>query len=291
MRQYFESKHVYDFEGQATGGIIHTYSQGYTAENAEGHLSIKTMWGGNSTYTLGRKKLHINDSVYTVLNHGQPYTLEVSKHVESFCIFLKKDLIQDIWQSHSQSIDTLLDGSASLPDINFLEMPYSHDKTLSPLILELRRNYLQDSSKAVWFEYLPKLALALLKVNQKVDGEVEGLGAARASTRKELYIRLHRAKDYLDDNPDKALKLKAIAQIANLSSYHFHKSFKEVFHQTPAQYHINCRINRAQALLLNTNDSVLEVCIKTGFESLSSFSKLFKRHTGLSPQQFRKQKK
>lgn len=292
MRPYFSSKHIYYTGDTPTGGIIHTYSQGYTAENEEGHLSIKTMWGGNGDYKLGSKKLRVNDAVYSILNYGQPYTLEVSKHVESFCIFLKKELIEEIWQSHTQSLEALLEGSAITPNIDFIEMPFRHDKTVSPLVLQLRNNCLQsptfEALQQLWFESLPDLALALLRVHQKVNSEVEGLGAARASTRRELYQRLHRAKNYIEDNLDKSLKLETIAQTANLSPYHFQKSFKELFQQTPSQYHNRCRINRAKDLLLYTNESVLDICIRTGFESLSSFSKTFKRHAGTSPSYYRK---
>jgi len=292
MTPYFEHKHVYDQAGQPTGGIIHTYTPGYIAENEEGHLSIKTMWSGSSYYKLGRKKLEVNDNVYTILNYGQPYTLEVSKDVESFCIFLKKEIVEDIWQSHTQTLYSLLDGSTANPDINFIEKPYRHDSTLSPLIQELRYKHLRAvNAQNVWFEYLPKLALALLKVHQKVDTEVGQLSAARASTRRELYQRLHRSKDYLEDNLDKSVNLKTVAKIANLSPYHFQKSFKDLFHQTPIQYHNRCRINHTKHLLHTTNNSVLEICIQTGFASLSSFSKLFKRHTGLSPSHYRKQTK
>lgn len=290
MRPYFSTKHVYNAGDTPTGGIIHTYSQGYTAENEEGHLSIKTMWGGESYYKLGRKKLCISDSVYAVLNYGQPYRLEVSKDVESFCLFFKKEMVETIWQTHTESLSNLLDASASIPDISFIEKPYHHDETLSPLLLQLRHKHLQPSwSEETWHEYFPKLALALLQLHQQVDSEVGRLSAARASTRKELYQRLSRAKDYLEDNPNKSLNLKTIAQIANLSPYHFQKCFKEVFHQSPAQYHNSCRMNHAKHLLQTSNDSVLEICIKTDFESLSSFSKAFKRHTGTSPSQYRNQ--
>jgi AraC-like DNA-binding protein len=82
-----------------------------------------------------------------------------------------------------------------------------------------------------------------------------------------------------------------MAQVACLSPNHFLRTFKQVFRQTPHQYLIDVRLIKAKQLLTETNRPITDICMAIGFDSLGSFSTLFRRRTGLSPAQYRKQKK
>jgi AraC-like DNA-binding protein len=85
------------------------------------------------------------------------------------------------------------------------------------------------------------------------------------------------------------LTLSQIAEVAWLSTHHFLRLFKRTFHETPHQYLIRKRIERAKYLLAHTDLSVTDVCLEVGFESLGSFSWLFRRRVGASPETFRLQ--
>jgi AraC family transcriptional regulator len=114
------------------------------------------------------------------------------------------------------------------------------------------------------------------------------LPALRESTRTELCGRLMRAKDHMDANFRAKLPLAAMAQIAFLSPHHFLRSFKLAFGVTPHQYLISLRLDAARHALTDGNRTISEICNDVGFESLGSFSWLFKKHFGLSPDQYRK---
>ena len=114
------------------------------------------------------------------------------------------------------------------------------------------------------------------------------LPALRESTRTELSGRLLRAKDYMDANYRAKLPLAEMAQIAYLSPHHFLRSFKLAFGVTPHQYLISLRLDAARHALTDGAQTVSEICNEVGFESLGSFSWLFKKHYGLSPDQDRK---
>ena len=62
-----------------------------------------------------------------------------------------------------------------------------------------------------------------------------------------------------------------------------------MFHETPHQYLTRRRIERAQDLLLQSDMTVTNICLDVGFESLGSFSTLFRRHLGISPERYRTQ--
>src|SRR5215217_3188690 len=103
---------------------------------------------------------------------------------------------------------------------------------------------------------------------------------------RELYERIVAAKVFIDENYGEALHLEEISQKAFLSRYHFHRLFSQVYKKTPHQYLTFRRIEKAKDLL-SENKGVTEVCNEVGFESLGSFSVLFKKEIGFAPQYYR----
>ena len=97
-----------------------------------------------------------------------------------------------------------------------------------------------------------------------------------------LYRRLVQAKLFIDTHYAEAIDLDAIADEAYFSKFHFIKQFKSIYRQTPHQYLISLRIEKAQQLL-KAGLPVSDVCYRVGFESLPSFSGLFKRVNGITP--------
>jgi AraC-like DNA-binding protein len=97
-----------------------------------------------------------------------------------------------------------------------------------------------------------------------------------------FYRRLVQAKLFIDTHYAEKIDLGNIADEAYFSKFHFIRRFKNIYRRTPHQYLIFVRIERAMELL-KTGVSVSEVCYAVGFESLSSFSGLFKRVVGINP--------
>jgi AraC-like DNA-binding protein len=102
----------------------------------------------------------------------------------------------------------------------------------------------------------------------------------------DLYDRLIAAKVFIDENYHEPLNLDEISQKAFLSRFHFHRLFSQVYNRTPHQYLTFRRIEKAKDLLAE-NKQVTEVCNEVGFESLGSFSVLFKKEIGFAPQYYR----
>src|SRR6266705_1836110 len=92
----------------------------------------------------------------------------------------------------------------------------------------------------------------------------------------EVHERLCRARTYIDECYDLPLDLNEISKQACLSRYHFLRLFRKAFATTPHQYLIHRRIEKAKELLRVRSLSVTDVCFEVGFESLGSFSSLFR---------------
>jgi AraC-like DNA-binding protein len=97
-----------------------------------------------------------------------------------------------------------------------------------------------------------------------------------------LYRRLVQAKLFIDKHYAEPIDLNNIADEAYFSKFHFIRLFKTIYRKTPHQYLVSVRIEKAKELLKG-NIPVSDVCYAIGFESLGSFSGLFKKMTGISP--------
>jgi AraC-like DNA-binding protein len=100
-----------------------------------------------------------------------------------------------------------------------------------------------------------------------------------------LYRRLVQAKLFIDNHYADNIDLDNIADEAYFSKFHFVRQFKSIYRKTPHQYLIFVRVEKAMELL-KAGVPVSEVCYSVGFESLSSFSRLFKRMAGMTPSDY-----
>jgi AraC-like DNA-binding protein len=99
--------------------------------------------------------------------------------------------------------------------------------------------------------------------------------------------RLLRARDMMDRSYADALDVEALAGSVHLSRAHFIRSFRDTFGETPHRYLQRRRLERAMALLRETDRPVTEICFAVGFSSLGTFSRTFREIVGTSPSAYR----
>ncbi|HEX5082527.1 MAG TPA: AraC family transcriptional regulator [Blastocatellia bacterium] len=261
-----------------------------------GCLSIKSFRGGEALYDVGRGRYRSGSNSYLILNQGQPYeiTVDSEKAIESFCVFFEDGLAEEINYGLVTPAARLLDNPrpGRVEPVRFFEKKYPHDDVLSPTLFGFKAALQDRKDDEVWIdERLRELIGCLLRVHRGVRQEIESLPAMRASTREELYRRLHRAKEFIAASFEEPITIDEMAGVACLSTNHFLRTFRQAFRQTPHQFLTAQRLERARDLLLHTDLSVTEVCLSVGFESLGSFSSLFRRKVGASPEQFRRAKR
>jgi len=95
-------------------------------------------------------------------------------------------------------------------------------------------------------------------------------------------------RNYIDKNYQQPLNLDVLSNEKFVSKFHLLRTFKKYYGQTPKQFLIDTRIQKAKEHL-KKGATVTETCFSVGFESVSSFSSLFKSRTGRSPSQFQKE--
>lgn len=261
-----------------------------------GALSIKTFVNGEAYYEVGAGRYLVDDQHYLILNHGQEYTVTVDAPapIESFCLFFAPGFAEEVHYSATTPGARLLDNpvAPAQASLQFFEKTYPHDDILSPNLAQLRTWHPLRQTERSWVqEQMHTIMQRLLTVHQATQREMEALPALRMATREELYRRLHWARDYIAASYSQPLTLDMMASVACLSPNHFLRTFKQLFHQTPHQYLTQQRLRHAQKLLRTTEQSVTTICLAVGFESVGSFSWLFRRQIGCSPVQFRRAKR
>jgi AraC-like DNA-binding protein len=99
---------------------------------------------------------------------------------------------------------------------------------------------------------------------------------------------LRRIRDYVDSHLDQNIELESLAATAELSVYHFARTFKQSEGTTPHAFVLERRLARARELLARTDLSLSEVAFAVGFADQSHFTRRFRQMVGVSPGQFRK---
>lgn len=103
-------------------------------------------------------------------------------------------------------------------------------------------------------------------------------------------FKLKRVINWMESNLATAFSLDEVAAVADMSSFHFNRLFKESTGLPPSQFHIKLRLAEAKRLLRESDQSVTEIALKVGYNNPSHFAQRIKRETGLSPREYRKQK-
>jgi AraC-like DNA-binding protein len=98
---------------------------------------------------------------------------------------------------------------------------------------------------------------------------------------------LLRARDLADARYFEPLEVPDLARAAGLSQAHFSRAFRDAFGETPHAYLLTRRLERAAALLRQTDRSVAEICLSVGLQSIGSFTTSFGRAYGMSPTAYR----
>ena len=250
-----------------------------------------TMSGGEAHYETPSGRFVVNDDVYLLLNRDQQRRMRIHSEtpVRSFLIFLHIDWIQSADRFLDLTDEALLDSPDGVGNLTeFFERTYPRNDRVGVAFEGIRTAIEANVFTDGWLEERVRLLIqGLVAMELETRERIDRIRAVRRSTREELFRRLCRARSYVEGNLSTPLHLSDISSAASMSPHHFLRSFHCAFGETPHTYVTRLRIERAQALLVSSDQSVKSICYEVGFESPASFSSLFRRKTGQSPTRFR----
>ncbi len=274
-----------------TNVILAGNGRHYYVRDYPGPLSVKSVLSGQALWSTHDGRFVLNADSLLVLNNRQAYTILIDspQPVRTFCMFFRDGLVEQAWRCQTTSADALLEDPLRLPPAaGFFERMHPKLGPLAALLAALHR---EVASREATTESLEDgfllVARELLRFRSELRRSAARVPATRPATRTELFRRLTHARSIIEASLGQPLSLDTIARAACLSPYHLHRLFTQVFGETPHRYAVRRRMDRARRLLAHADTPVTQVCLESGFQSLGSFSTLFRKENGCSPQQFR----
>jgi AraC family transcriptional regulator len=273
--------------------ILSGYGTRYHVRDFEGCLSLKSVVHGSADWEADGRRFVVNQDGYLILNDLQHYTMTIDSptRVKTFCLFFERGFVEEINRVMIVGDERLLDSPKNprRPALDFINRVEPNDSAVLGL---LRRFHAELGYRRMplteWEAHFLRIGAQLVKERRETLRAIERLPALRASTREEVYRRLLRGRDFLLASLSDPIRLKDVAEAANLSPFHFHRSFARVFRETPHQYLTRHRLEMAAGLLRSTDMSVTAVGLEAGFESVAAFSDRFRRYHGKSPMGYRR---
>jgi AraC family transcriptional regulator len=129
--------------------------------------------------------------------------------------------------------------------------------------------------------------LAQTMAVQMLRGHCSGISVRAPSTVTQSVPKLGRIVEYIDAALDGELTLDVMAEVTGMNLFHFARTFRRQFGETPHRYVLRRRIDRARRLLSETETPLVEIALACGFASQSHFTSTFRRLVGLTPSQYR----
>jgi YesN/AraC family two-component response regulator len=137
--------------------------------------------------------------------------------------------------------------------------------------------------------YLELIKSAILRIIIAVYRELHNISNSKLDGtiwKKAIILEVQK---YIKDNHSKHIRLMDVSQAVCISPNYLNAIFKTATGKTIVQYHEDYRIEMAKSLLKHSNDSINNISLELGYYDQYHFSKIFKKSTGFSPLQFRKQ--
>ncbi|HKP69210.1 MAG TPA: AraC family transcriptional regulator [Pyrinomonadaceae bacterium] len=203
---------------------------------------------------------------------GQPLSAEWNKQLDTMMILVEPETL------NRAAIEN------GLPDgFEFREVYKQHD----PLIQHLGLALLDEAESAapvgrMFSDSLTQTLTLHLLTNYGVSQPTKHIVSGGLSGHK-----LRRVKEFIRENLEADLGLADIAAVADLSQFHFARSFRKSTGMTPQQFVMQQRIERAKELLQSEDLPIVEVSLLTGFKNQSHFTSLFRKFTRLTPKIWR----
>jgi AraC family transcriptional regulator len=265
------------------------YIKGTKFEKCEPHvtrLSLNFNLDNTQPYFIGNREFHVSPSRFLLINEGQSFTTLSANTSESrmVTVAFKVGLADELYHVFSSSHDKLLSSPFATTPRRFFEQTYAVDETMRKNVEKITSESAMDESELQ--EELNGILLRVMLSQTDIWKHIESIDKTKASTRQEIYRRMQNAYEFLHNNFHNPIQVEDLASEACLSTFHFKRLFREVYHQAPYQYIKSLRVQKARELL-KQGLPVHEVCHRSGWRDKSAFIRLFKKEVGVTPDRYR----
>lgn len=219
---------------------------------------------GDGILTVNNKSRAIKENDVMLVNCYEPHKYETDTYFETLWMHFNSKVILDYFNLIKQDATNIV---------------FSGVSSLIPTYLESIVNLFKEGQ-------LINEALISCKI-ERILAELFNLSNGNYNNTSSNQNLVHDSIAYIKDNFRNKLSLENIASNISLSPFHFSRIFKKETGYSPYEYLIIIRLDHAKTLLKTTNMLIKEIAFECGFNSESNFVIAFKKHTKMSPKQFR----
>lgn len=263
-------------------------------ESGAHELLVRYVIEGREQYNIDRHEFRVTEGSLLLVNKGcahegfSPYTRQP---VRGFCISLDSWLINEVYHTCVSSDEALLGCPKPAHENVFdvYEGIYQRDDILNKYFLSLAKNAhchngtIQSEPEELFYN----VAERLLMSQKMIKNRIGNIKANKHSTREELYKRVSKAKEIMDDEAKELVTVSHLANAVALSEFHFYRVFRQTYGISPHQYQLKQRMQRIKKMLITENTSLADIARGSGFADLQTFTKAFKKEFAVSPGKFR----
>lgn len=246
-------------------------------------LEINYVLDGEGVYIIGDSHYTIERSDIIIINNEEHHYAFSQRGVCLLVIIFDPELI---WQTNTFDYGYLK---------SFFQRNknYSHciskQQPLSTQLYDIMKEIIrEDQMRGHHYQWIIKANLMkLLAVVNRYFLENNQISDINHKEQR-AFDRIKESVMYINAHYTQTLSLDEVARLAAMNSTYFSDYFKRVMKKTLTEYILSLRMNHAKGLLKQTNESVTDISMESGFGNVSYFNRVFKKRTGLSPIQYRK---
>lgn len=250
-------------------------------------LELNLVESGEGCYVINGKKYPIKPGDIFVINNKEPHMAihdaDSEKGLELMVLVFDVDLL---WRNKgiSQFLTPFLSRKKQFS--HRIAACSQYHSQMMQLFQQIAREY-QDQEKG-WELAVESLLMYLLTLLYRCYDEKQELEAEGEDFQK-MYTRISAVFDYIGEHFKESVKLEELAELVSLSPHYLCKCFKKVTGRTIFAYIEQMRVQYSCYLLRATHDSIMEIALVSGFNTVSYYNRIFKKHTGQTPRDYRKQ--
>jgi AraC family transcriptional regulator len=174
---------------------------------------------------------------------------------------------------------------ADAPKARLRDVSAFMDPALDSMMERVREELMRRRASALFLQGIAQaIAIHLARNYAEIVGETRGASPSLPG------YKLRQITDWMAENVAEEFNLDRLAAQAGLSRFYFNRLFKSATGVSPSRYQITLRMDAAKRLLRETKKSAVDVALDVGYANPSHFAQLFRRETGLSPSDYRRQR-
>jgi AraC-like DNA-binding protein len=268
---------------------IHTQAAEYCLDASR--LAVLSAWQGRQEVALDGRRLMVDDDTWlAVPTTAAAVRIRSSHDVQALTILFRAGMPEEVLGTLLTDDDRLLEDGEVAVDVSLPFMPHvqPHDRSVTPVLLFIRRHCDMGLNDPLWYEeQLAFLLERMLLRHRQVIARARCVPVRRAATQREILRRISLATDFIHSSFERPLMLRDMARAAFLSRHHFLRLFKHIHDVTPHEYLQRKRTMVAARLLRNSELAVEEIVKQVGFDSRSTLFRAMRRFHGVTPRECR----